>query len=321
MDRKLDALADPSITDDELKRRYALKSNRDWSFPDARTAARAGHATAPQIVAYRPFDHRWSEFSKLTIDYPRRELLNHVAGRSNICLLTTRQIGISSWRHVFVSTTPTESCLVSNDTKSQNYVFPLWLFQDDASIVENLSADFRTLLECRFDYHYSVEEIFGYVYAVLHAPEYRQRYADFLRTDFPRVPLPADADHFDRLSRLGWALSQVHLLRDLSRPDLANYPAQGGHRVEAVIYLAQEEAIYINSSQYFKPVPRAVWEFRVGGYQVLDKYLKSRRGRTLTLDEIGHVSKIADSLAFTIEQMAAIDAAFSAAFEAGEKSV
>ena len=321
MDKKLNALADPSVTDDELSRRYSLKSNRDWSFPDARIAARTGEVTTPQIVAYRPFDYRWSEFSKLTIDYPRRELLNHVAGRSNICLLTTRQIGISSWRHVFVSTAPTESCLVSNDTKSQNYVFPLWLYQEDAGILVNLSGDFRTLLECRFDCHYSLEEIFGYVYAVLHAPEYRQRYADFLRTDFPRVPVPAHAGHFDRLSRLGWALSQVHLLRDLSRQDLANYPSQGNHRVEAVIYLAGEETIYINKSQYFKPVPQAIWEFRVGGYQVLDKYLKSRKGRTLTLDEIGHVSKIADSLAFTIDQMAAIDAAYKAAFESVDKFV
>ena len=88
-----------------------------------------------------------------------------------------------------------------------------------------------------------------------------------------------------------------------------------------MIYLAGEETIYINKSQYFKPVPQAIWEFRVGGYQVLDKYLKSRKGRTLTLDEIGHVSKIADSLAFTIDQMAAIDAAYKAAFESVDKFV
>ncbi len=320
MDRKLAALADLSITDDELTQRYALKSNRDWSFPGARIGARTGQAATPQMVAYRPFDNRWSEFSKLTIDYPRRELLNHVAGRRNICLLTTRQVGISSWQHVFVSTLPAESCLVSSDTKSQNYVFPLWLFQEDEGIVENLAVDFRTLLDGSFDCHYSTEEVFGFVYAVLHAPEYRQRYADLLRTDFPRLPLPADAKHFDWLSRLGLTLVRTHLLQELRRRGLAQYRGQGNHRIEALRYSVKEEAIHINEAQYFEPVPQAVWEFQVGGYQVLDKYLKSRKGRTLTLDEIGHVAKVADSLAFTIEQMAAIDAAYKSAFKSGGKS-
>lgn len=86
MKRKLKELADPRIPDDELERRYGLKSNRDWSFSDARTAARNGVATPPQLVAYRPFDDRWAEFSSLTMDFPRRELLDHVAGRQNLCL-------------------------------------------------------------------------------------------------------------------------------------------------------------------------------------------------------------------------------------------
>ena len=80
-------------------------------------------------------------------------------------------------------------------------------------------------------------------------------------------------------------------------------------------YSVEEEAIQINKTQYFRPMPQAVWEFHIGGYQVLDKYLKSRKGRTLSLDEVNHVAKVADSLAFTIDQMAAIDDAYKAAFE------
>ena len=105
------------------------------------------------------------------------------------------------------------------------------------------------------------------------------------------------------------------------RRDLADYHGRGNHKIEAVRYSAEEEAIHINKTQYFKPVPQAVWEFHIGGYQVLDKYLKSRKDRSLTLDEIGHVARVADSLAFTIDQMAAIDIAYKAAFEAGDKSV
>jgi hypothetical protein len=100
----------------------------------------------------------------------------------------------------------------------------------------------------------------------------------------------------------------------LPRRELAVYHGRGDHLMEAVRYSSQEQAVWINKTQCFKPVPEEVWEFHIGGYQVLDKYLKSRKGRILTLDEINHISAVADSLAFTIEQMAAIDEAYRAAF-------
>ena len=108
---------------------------------------------------------------------------------------------------------------------------------------------------------------------------------------------------------------QSHLLADVSRRGLAGYKGQRDDRIEAVRYSAVEEKIHINKEQYFWPVPQAVWDFHIGGYQVLDKYLKSRKGRTLSLDEIRHVAKVADCLAFSIDQMAAIDDAYKAAFE------
>jgi Type ISP C-terminal specificity domain len=116
------------------------------------------------------------------------------------------------------------------------------------------------------------------------------------------------------LSTLGWALVQAHLLRELPRRGLAAYNGKGDHTVEAVRYSSTNQAITINETQFFKPVPQAVWEFQIGGYQVLDKYLKSRKGRALSLDEINHVGAVADSLAFTIEQMARIDEAYRSAF-------
>lgn len=107
---------------------------------------------------------------------------------------------------------------------------------------------------------------------------------------------------------------QAHLLRDLPRRGLAAYNGKGAHIVEAVRYSPKEETVWINKTQFFKPVPAAVWNFHIGGYQVLDKYLKSRKGRKLTLDEINHVGAVAESLSFTIEQMAKINEAYKAAF-------
>ena len=320
MRRKLNDLADGALSDDELMRRYGLRSNRDWSLSIARVLAREGKATKPQLVAYRPFDDRWSEFSDLTMDYPRRELLNNVAGRDNVCILVPRQIGIVQWRHAFVACLPAESCLVSTDTKSQNYVFPIRTYRNGTDTVENLSLDFRASIEERFEHHYDPEEIFGYIYAVLYAPIYRSRYAEFLRIDFPRIPLPERSAHFEALSKLGWELVQVHLLREATDFKLAVYHGKGGHEVEAVRYSEIEQAIWINKDQCFKPVPRNVWEFHIGGYQVLEKYLKSRKGRKLSLAEIDHVAVIAGALAFTIEQMARIDNAYRTAFPAVDNS-
>jgi predicted helicase len=210
-----------------------------------------------------------------------------------------------------------DSVAVTSDVLDFNYfrrggeqVFPII----DAGGAENLSPDFRAFLDARDEHHYTPEEVLGYIYAVLHAPTYRSRYAEFLRIDFPRIPFPEQAEDFEALSVLGWALVQAHLLRELPRQKLAAYHGKGDHVVEAVRFSPSEQSVWINKTQYFKPVPQAVWDFYIGGYQVLDKYLKSRKGRILSLDEINHVSAIADSLAFTIEQMAKIDKAYRAAF-------
>jgi predicted helicase len=179
---------------------------------------------------------------------------------------------------------------------------------------ENLSPDFRGFLDTRYDHHYAPEEIFGYIYAVLHAPTYRTRYADFLRTDFPRIPFPETCDHFESLAGLGWRLVQVHLMHETPKAGLAVYRGRGKHEVETVAYASADQSLHINATQFFAPVPEEVWNFHIGGYQVIDKYLKSRRGRVLSLDEIDQVTRIAHALAFTLDQMKAIDAAYGAAF-------
>lgn len=312
--QKLGDLADTRISDEELKRRYGLKSNRDWSFPDARAAARAGAAKPLRLVSYRPFDDRWSEFSDLTMDYPRRELLDHVAGRDNLTLLAPRGISTQGWRHSFVVDKPANDCVISNRSREANQVFPLWRFTDDNLRQENLSSEFRKFIDHHYSHHYTPEEIFGYIYAVLQAPTYRARYAEFLNIDFPHLSFPESSDDFEILSGLGWTLVQAHLMRELPRSGLAAYHGKGDHRVEAVRYSPKDQSIAINKTQSFGPVPQDVWDFHIGGYQVLDKYLKSRKERVLSLDEINHVGMIADTLAFTIQQMAKIDDAYRVAF-------
>lgn len=305
------------LSDDEVTEKYGIKNNRDWNISDAREAIRTSKNWRDKVIrcAYRPFDNPYCFFGPEFMDYPRRELLDHVAGRDNIALVASRQIGTANWRHAFVANGSPNDCLISDQSSEANQVFPLWRFaEQDSGRHENFTAAFRAHIDSQYDHHYTPDEILGTIYAVLHAPTYRTRYAKFLRIDFPRIPFPEKAGDFDKLSELGQDLVQAHLLREVPRKGLAAYHGKGDHKVEAVRYAPKEEAIWINKTQFFQPVPENVWNFHIGGYQVLDKYLKSRKGRKLSLDEINHVSAVADSLAFTIEQMAKIDEAYRAAF-------
>jgi predicted helicase len=289
-------------------KRTQLADNRDWHLTEARERLQDSRTFEK---AYRPFDNRWCLCDTAFMDYPRRELKDHVAGRNNTVLGVGRfgnAIPERPWELITVADLPVDANMFRRGGVN---LFPIWLFGRDGE-VENLSPDFRDFIDARYEHHYTPEEILGYIYAVLHAPTYRSRYAEFLRIDFPRVPFPDSAEYFETLSGLGWALVEAHLLRVLPRRKLADYHGKGDNTVEAVLYA--EQTISINKSQSFEPVPQAVWDFHIGGYQVLDKYLKSRKGRKLSLDEISHVSAIADSLAFTIAQVARIDAAYRATF-------
>lgn len=222
-----------------------------------------------------------------------------------------RQTKDHEWKHALVSDKPSPAVYV--EIKDGSSVFPLYLFHSDKEKRANFKPDFTKFMSERFDAHYSPEEIFGYLYGVMYSPTYRLRYGEFLRQDFPRIPFPEKSD-FEALSKLGWELVQAHLLKDYPDAGLAKFDGKGDETVEAVRYSEVEKAVWINKTQCFKPVPEDVWNFHIGGYQVLEKYLKSRKGRQLSLDEIKHVGAVANSLAFTITQMAKIDKAYKKAF-------
>ena len=292
----------------DARSRFRLCSQAQWSYERAkRELTQVNLVPRLTPVLYRPFDERWTLWDRNVSVHRRARVMRHFA-RDNIGLITTR---VTKDKDTFFCTAhiPDHKGASAYDI---SYLFPLRLTDDDGR--ENLSQNFRSFLDARYEHHYTPEEILGYIYAVLYSPAYRTRYAEFLRIDFPRVPFPESADDFETLSGLGWALVQAHLLRELPRCGLAAYHGRGDHTVEAVRYAPAEQAITINKTQSFKPVPQAVWDFNIGGYQVLDKYLKSRKGRVLSLDEIDHVGAIADSLALTIEQMAKIDEVYKAAF-------
>ena len=153
------------------------------------------------------------------------------------------------------------------------------------------------------------EDVFAYIYAVLHCPTYRTRYAEFLKRDFPRIPFTSSRDLFAALVAKGRDLIALHLMESpLLNTLFASFPERGSDTVERVTYNANERRVYINRTQYFDRVPKEVWEFHVGGYQVSDKWLKDRKGRKLDNNDLQHYQKIVVALRETIRLMSEIDA-------------
>lgn len=291
-----------------------MRDTRGWSLSASRKALREAPDWKQSIreIVQAPYDRRWVCYDVRLIDWGRWKFVSRLA-RDALAISLPRKIDIQRpWEHVFAVEGISSHHAVS--MKEVNYLFPMMIDGRD-----NFAMDFRSFIDTRYDgLHYTPEEILGYIYAVLHAPTYRTRYTEFLRIDFPRIPFPQEAADFEALSELGWELVQVHLLRERPRKGLAKYHGKGDDTVEAVRYVPEQQAITINNTQAFRPLPVDVWYFHIGGYQVLDKYLKSRKGRKLTLDEIDHIAAVAGSLAFTIEQMAKIDKAYRAAFDNGD---
>jgi hypothetical protein len=312
------------ISDEALSAKYQLKDNRDWTVSSSRKHLRtlANPENSITQVAYRPFDCRWSHFSHSFMDYPRRELLDHVLNRSNLCLNVTRQTKSQVWRNALISDLSSPPTFV--EMKDGSTIFPLFVYPNESSLVtgskeamtaerqENLSTVFRSFLDERYKHKFSPEEIISYLYSILNTPSYRADYAEFLKIDFPRIPFCERKGDFETLSALGWDLMQKHLLRDVPDLKLGGIRGKGSYVVEKPVYV--DGRIQFNETQWFGDVPQEVWDFHIGGYQVLAKYLKDRKGRTLSLDEVENIENVVNVLAFTIKQMEKIDKAYAKAF-------
>ena len=201
----------------------------------------------------------------------------------------------------------------------QSYFFPLYLYPAQSSIflkegehrvesIPNFTPKFLEDMKISMGKESTPEEIFYYIYAVLYSSAYRKRYEEFLKIDFPRVPLLSDYDVFKELSNLGKELVDIHLLKAPALDDTEiGFPKSDSNNVEKVFYDERNQRVFINKEQYFEGVSKEVWEYRIGAYQVLDKYLKDRKKRKLSLAEIDHYMKVAKAIRLTIELQEKID--------------
>jgi len=238
--------------------------------------------------------------------------------RENLALITSRQAQ-SGFRHALI--TNQIASLNSTGTAGKygsGYVFPLYLYPDENLYNNsntkkyqrevNINQRVFEALTSAYRKKPKPEIILYYIYALLYSNIYRQKYAEFLKSDFPRIPFCSNYKLFQTMARAGEKLVDLHLMRSskLDKP-IAKFEGKGDNLVERVEYDERRKSIYINVGRHFLPVSKDIWEYQIGGYQVMEKWLKGRKGQRISLEDIKHYCKIATAIKETIATQRKLD--------------
>lgn len=299
----------------EVSKSLEITDTRYWSIEKAREEVRKVDYMAKILpYVYRPFDSRFVfYFPKIIERGDARYSFMRNFENDNLALCTMRQVVGDSFRHALVTNVINDLNILTSHHVSQA-TFPLFLYgtsdipkgtllkMPKLERTPNVTPKFLQAIKSALGTEPTPEEIFHYIYAVLYSHTYRKRYEEFLKIDFPRIPLPLDLGQFKNLSELGKELVELHLLKhpSLSETEIG-FPVSGSNTVEKVRYDEENGRVYFNKEQYFEGVSKAVWEYQIGGYRVLAKYLKDRKKRELSLEEIEHYRRVAKAIARTIE--------------------
>lgn len=293
---------------EELKLKYGFKDVRDWQVHSAKSDLQKNELLTNKIF-YRPFDNRWMLYTGQTKGiqgYPRLEIMRHLIRRSNISMVICKQQSTFDFQHVFCSSLISDINSISLQSKEISYVFPLYLYSNDGEIrVPNLDKEIWSKIKTAVGEEISPEDLFDYIYAILHSPSYRVKYKEFLKIDFPRIPYPENAEEYHRLAAIGEQLRKLHLMEEVPPTKHAQFNNPGSNMIDRPEY--KGGSVWINKEQCFEDVPETAWSFYIGGYQPAQKWLKDRKGRTLTFDDIAHYRKIITVLLETDRLMKEID--------------
>lgn len=260
-----------------------------------------------QNYKYRILDNHFINYDRKIVERDRYNIMKHYIDKKNLGLVVTRQLSSPSFKHIFITNQITDICFVSNKGKESGYNFPLYLYEGEEKII-NLKKQILDEIN-KITGTASPENILDYIYAVLHSPKYRETYKEFLKIDFPRIPYPDNKEKFWQLVEIGERLRGLHLMTSESINNFdTTFGISGSNEVEKIRY--ESEKVYINKEQYFGNVLELAWNFQIGGYKPAQKYIKDRKGRKLSSDEIEHYQKIIKVLIETDLLMKEIDKIF-----------
>ncbi len=334
---RIKKVKDQKNTDDAIREEFGLRDTRDWSLSPARAKLNKlkDINSKIQLCHYRPYDFRWIFYDDSLVEYPCYPVVGNFR-QDNFGITTTRQTTTVGFDHVLATKCVTELKCISHDRGG--YSFPLYLYPTGApksslfdtdtptdapggrrpNLSPEFTKDFANKLKMKFipegkgdrKQTFGPEDIFCYLYAIFHSPTYRNRYAEFLKNDFPRLPLTSNLKLFRKLCSLGEELTALHLV-EKHLQKITGYPVAGDNTVEKIRYQQPHDGVkgrvWINPTQYFEGISNEVWGVHVGGYQVCDKWLKDRKGRQLTYDDLTHYQYIIAALAETSKLMSKID--------------
>jgi len=307
--------------------KYDIRENNVWRINEIKQKAKAFDLAKITTVSYRPFDFKYIYYDNNFIERSRYETMQHFIKGNNLGLVF--KLGNSEENSV--------PAMISNSIidfrswsrpgmQGGDYIAPLYLYPESNSQLTlgqtsertpNLNLEIVQQIAEKLGLTFTIEkeitkntfspiDILDYIYAVLHSPTYREKYKEFLKIDFPRVPYPKDVATFWQLVKLGGEIRQIHLLESpVVEQYITQYPMDGDNVVGKIRY--QDGKVFINETQYFDHVPQVAWEFYIGGYQPAQKWLKDRKDRKLEFDDILHYQKIIVALSETARLMGEID--------------
>jgi predicted helicase len=322
-----------------LHKKFNVKFKKGWDilkgYDNIQQIASIDKLIKP--VSYRPFDQRYILYEDKLVWRTARQVMQHFFKTENIGLIYRRQQVTNSCNYYFISKNIIADGLIRSDNKGSEKIAPLYLSKTriegklgsctrepnlNRQIVQRISDElglgFIAEKE-KSEKTYAPIDLLDYIYAILHSPTYREKYCDFLKTDFPKVPFPKDQGIFWKLVEYGKELRKLHLMEEIPE-DLYNigFPVQGDNIITKTFtktnpgYEIEKEndtvgKVWINDNQYFSNVPKIAWDFFIGAYQPAQKWLKDRKGQKLSYDDIMHYQKIIVILCETDRIMREID--------------
>ncbi|WP_313138122.1 type ISP restriction/modification enzyme [Paracoccus jeotgali] len=310
--KRISVFTDERRSDDEVRKAFFGTSSKDgrkagdtgsWSLSSARQQlAHQDWQSLVRMIDYRPFDHRYVLYSTYLLERPREELIPQLFNQNNFALSFNRKIdGSRPFSDSFVFKNPIQ--LHSLSLKESNYFAPLYV-QEDIDQTRRVNFDAKLWKKLRAKAkdkaHGEPDELatFDYIYGVLHCPAYRGTFAEFLKIDFPRIPWPASPAEFWDVAGKGGQLRRLHLMEPAAIGDTP-YPFRGEGDGTVADVKFRDGKVWINDSQHFADVPQATWDALIGGYQPAQKWLKDRKGRALSFDDVKHYQRILKILAET----------------------
>ncbi|BDB66685.1 DNA methyltransferase [Helicobacter cinaedi] len=297
MMKRIDAFS--KQTDEQSKIDFALEDSGTWSIRWAKQELLETKLDEKLIqkVHFKPFDFKYTYYTGKSSGFLGRPAgaVQNLMLQNNIGLVCYRTCGVNGLDNIFIANGLIDLHLVG----SGSTIFPL----KDSMQSENLNLEFRKFIDKHYKEHFSPEQILGYIYAVLFHKEYREKYLDFLKIDFPKIPFVESKEKFLEFSELGSSLISLHLLQDDALDSSIGEPLYNDKNdknliIEKPSYNAESQQLFINKSLYFDKVDSSVWEYKIGGYQVLDKYLKSHKGEAI---DFTYFQKIIQTLHKSLE--------------------